>query len=72
MNTQEAQVIVYHHLIDKYWNGTTPECRAHLSALNFLTSLAISDADEILKKQNADYEAYKNYTQPDLNYGNPF
>lgn len=69
MNTQEAQVIVYHHLIDKYWNGTTPECRAHLSALNFLTSLAISDADTILKAQNKEYN---NYTQTDINYGNPF
>jgi|APGre2960657444_1045066.scaffolds.fasta_scaffold00665_3 hypothetical protein len=69
MNTQEAQVIVYHHLIDKYWNGTTPDCRAHLSALNFLTSLAISDADEILKKQNKDY---KNFTQTTINYDSPF
>lgn len=69
MNTQEAQVIVYHHLIDKYWNGTTPDCRAHLSALNFLTSLAIADADEILKQKNSDY---KNYIQTNINYGNPF
>ena len=69
MNTQEAQVIVYHHLIDKYWNGTTPDCRAHLSALNFLTGLAIADADEILKQKNSDY---KNYIQTNINYGNPF
>lgn len=69
MNTTEAQAIVYHHLIDKYWHGTTPDCKAHLNALNFLTSLSLDNADEILQKNNPDY---KSYTQTTINYGNPF
>lgn len=69
MNTHEAQVVVYHHLIDKYWNGTTPATEKGLCALNFLTTLSLDNADKILQKQN---EQYKNYIQTTINYGNPF
>lgn len=69
MNTQEAQSAIYHHLIDKYWHGATPDCQAHLSALNFLTSLSLSNADEILQKKNNDY---KSYIQSTIDYGNPY
>ena len=69
MNTQEAQSAIYHHLIDKYWHGSVPDCMAHLSALNFLTSLSLSNADEILQKKDNNY---KTYIQSTINYENPY
>ena len=63
----QTQTEVYNYLVEKYWHGSPPSDNKQLFALTFLTSLAISNADEYLSKKPDCTAFTTNYKQSNLN-----